>query len=144
MKIAAKLMMAMLVLLAIAGCSRNQTAPPAGGPTSTKVAPKSAAPVTKTGETMAAHMVDAQLGEWFVKLTPATAKPGMVHFTIRNVGKAIHSLAIEGQGIKQESPRIEAGKSTTLMVDLKPGKYQVWCPVGHHKAKGMLAEFTVK
>ena len=41
---------------------------------------------------------------------------------------------------------IEAGQSTTLEVDLAPGTYTVYCPVGEgsHRARGMELELTVE
>lgn len=37
----------------------------------------------------------------------------------------------------------QGGQSGSLTVDLQPGTYQIWCPVGDHKGKGMDTTITV-
>lgn len=37
----------------------------------------------------------------------------------------------------------QGGHSGSLTVDLQPGTYQIWCPVGDHKGKGMDTTITV-
>jgi uncharacterized cupredoxin-like copper-binding protein len=53
---------------------------------------------------------------------------------------------IEGQGIsKRLANNLTPGQSGFLNVDLKPGTYTVFCPVGEgaHRANGMELELTV-
>jgi uncharacterized cupredoxin-like copper-binding protein len=38
---------------------------------------------------------------------------------------------------------LQGGQSASLPVDLQPGTYEIWCPVGEHKAKGMTTTITV-
>src|ERR1051325_11599335 len=99
-----------------------------------------------TGSTAAAHRapgdpaaVSAKLSEWQVELSERTIPAGSVTFTVANVGSIPHALEVEGQGIEQETAIIQPGASTTLTLTLKPGTYEVYCPVGEdsHKKLGM-------
>jgi len=38
---------------------------------------------------------------------------------------------------------IKPGKSAALVVDLRSGRYALWCPVPGHAAQGMKATLTV-
>ena len=52
------------------------------------------------------------------------------------------------EGMEEEVERIEAGADAVLVVDLRPGSYEVYCPVedntGNHKQKGMTTRLTVQ
>jgi len=120
--------------LLLAGC-RQQAAAPAN--------PSPPAPMTmdSTGDTA---MVMVSLKDFTITLTPATAPAGNVMFHISNDGKALHAIRIEGNGLDKSSADVNAGEKTTLQVDgLKPGAYQIVCPVGNHEEKGMKTTFTV-
>ncbi len=60
---------------------------------------------------------------------------------IANRGGAPHALTIEGRAegraIRIDSPILRGGQSATLEVDLPPGEYVAYCPVGGHRALGM-------
>src|SRR4029079_1439871 len=74
------------------------------------------------------------------KFDPATvelAKSGEMTFTLVNDGESTHALEIEGKGIEKESDEVEAGGTTALTVDLKPGDYEFYCPVDGHREQGM-------
>ena len=89
--------------------------------------------------------VSARLTEWKVELSQATIVAGTVTFTVTNAGSIPHALEVEGQGIEQETGVIQPGASATLTLTLKPGTYEVYCPVGNdsHKKLGMDAELKV-
>jgi uncharacterized cupredoxin-like copper-binding protein len=74
-----------------------------------------------------------------------SVKSGEVTFNLKNDGQAPHSLEIEdvnGQDQEIEGD-VAAGQSGTLKVNLPPGKYEFYCPVGDHKEMGMEGEVTV-
>ncbi|MGE5800739.1 MAG: cupredoxin domain-containing protein [Gemmatimonadota bacterium] len=89
--------------------------------------------------------VRATLSEWKVELSQGTITAGSVTFTVTNAGSIPHALEVEGQGIEQESPVIQPGATATLTLTLKPGTYEVYCPVGNdsHKKLGMETDLNV-
>jgi len=89
--------------------------------------------------------VRAKLSEWKVELSQGTIAAGRVTFTVTNAGSIPHALEVEGQGIEQETTVIQPGASATLTLTLKPGTYEVYCPVGtdSHKKLGMETHLKV-
>jgi uncharacterized cupredoxin-like copper-binding protein len=83
------------------------------------------------------------------KFTPSdtTVKAGKVTFNETNDGHTTHSLEIEDvtPGHDQEMEgTVAPGQSGTLTANLKPGKYEFYCPISNHKMLGMEGEITVK
>ena len=88
--------------------------------------------------------VDVGMTEFAFTLDPNTAPAGDVVFNVTNNGDVVHVFEIEGQGIEEETPRMEPGEQRTLRVeDMQPGTYEVYCPVGNHEERGMRTTFTV-
>jgi plastocyanin len=89
--------------------------------------------------------VGAKLSEWKVELSTATVAAGTVTFTVANVGSIPHAFEVEGQGIEKQTAVIQPGTSAALTLSLKPGTYDVYCPVGDdsHKKLGMDTRLTV-
>ena len=89
--------------------------------------------------------VSAKLSEWKVELSRMTIAAGVVTFTVTNSGSIPHALEVEGQGIERETDVIQPGQSATLRLTLKPGTYEVYCPVGgdSHKHLGMETRLSV-
>ena len=81
------------------------------------------------------------------KLSPNTislSKPGTYIFKGVNDGTVTHALAVEGNGVDQDSADISAGSSGTLKVTLpKAGTYEIYCPVDGHKGLGMEGKITI-
>ena len=72
-----------------------------------------------------------------------TAKAGKVTIDFDNPATVPHAVEVEGNGVEEESKTVTGGKAS-LTVDLKPGKYEFYCPVDGHKAAGMEGTLTVK
>ena len=76
-----------------------------------------------------------------------TVKAGQVTFSEKNDGQTTHSLEVEDvtPGHDEEiEGDVSPGQSGTLTVNLKPGKYEFYCPIPGHKELGMEGEVTVK
>ena len=89
----------------------------------------------------AAKRVAVQEKEFAITLPSATLPAGRYAFTVKNVGKIQHDLAVQGSASK--TALISPGKSTTLTVTLKPGTYTLYCSVPGHRQLGMVAKLTV-
>ena len=89
--------------------------------------------------------VTATLSEWKIDLSAATVAAGAVSFTATNSGSIPHALEVEGPGLEQQTALIQPGARATLTLTLKPGTYEVYCPVGmdSHKKLGMETHLKV-
>ncbi|MFB7448219.1 MULTISPECIES: plastocyanin/azurin family copper-binding protein [unclassified Streptomyces] len=87
--------------------------------------------------------VTADLADFKITLSQKTFTPGAYAFVATNTGKHDHALEVEGPGGENRSSTVSPGESTTLTVNLKSGKYEIYCPVDGHKDLGMKTEITV-
>ncbi len=71
-------------------------------------------------------------------------RPGTYVFRAVNSGDVVHALEIEGEGIEEETENIQPGESAELEVNLEPGTYKLYCPVGNHEERGMTGTVTVQ
>lgn len=75
---------------------------------------------------------------------PSTLPEGRTLFTVENQGDMEHSFEVEGQGVEKElDQHLQPGEVSTIEVDLVPGEYRVYCPVGNHADQGMEMTLTV-
>ena len=110
---------------------------PFGAPVASPAASPMASPVGE-GAT-----VQVSLSDFAIDM-PAELAAGPTVFTITNDGEVPHNFEIEGQGIEVElEENLQPGETGTLEVDLQPGTYEVYCPVGNHADRGMRLELTV-
>jgi uncharacterized cupredoxin-like copper-binding protein len=88
--------------------------------------------------------IQVTLSEYSIGM-PSTLPAGRTRFEIRNTGQLPHNFEIEGQGIEVELEEdLAAGESGVLEVDLQPGTYRIYCPVGNHDEEhGMTMQLTV-
>jgi len=79
------------------------------------------------------------------RFTPSSirVRAGETTFRLRNEGAAPHALEVEGQGIEEETRVIQGGQTAELTVDLEPGEYVIYCPVGNHRQMGMEGTLNV-
>lgn len=119
----------LVVLLFVVGCTNQPAAQPQ--PTS--------APASTGGGT-----VQVKLTEFKIDM-PNSLPAGTTTFNVVNNGKYTHNVEIAGNGIdKKLDANLQAGQSGSMQVDLKPGTYDVYCPVDSHKQEGMDLQLTVK
>jgi plastocyanin len=71
-----------------------------------------------------------------------SAKAGNVTLKLVNQSDIPHAIEVEGNGVEEETD-IVTGKDAEVTVDLKPGKYEYYCPVGDHR-KTMKGTLTVQ
>ena len=80
---------------------------------------------------------------------PATVRAGQaLTFNVTNPGPAgSHNLAIDGNGanITSPDPNVAPATNGTLHITAPtaPGTYNLFCPVGQHRANGMEVKITV-
>jgi len=96
-----------------------------------------------TGTTQAAQNVVAKESEFKIALPSTPVHAGQVTFDVQNEGKIPHDLVVQGNGVDAKTPLLDAGRSKTLSVDLKPGTYDLFCSVPGHKEAGMDVKLTV-
>lgn len=106
--------------------------------------PAADAEATPAADEAAAGCVTVLLSEF--EITMAAAVPaGEITFVATNVGEGPpHNLEIEGEDFEAViAENLQSGQSGTLSVELEPGTYTVYCPVGQHRDRGMELELTV-
>jgi len=127
----------MVGLVLAAGCSTQPKAE-AQRPADMKTGSSSAPAVTEPK-----GPVEVKLREFKIEM-PTTLPAGVTTFTVTNTGGDAHSFEIEGNGIEKAlATQLQAGQTKTLQVELKPGTYEVYCPVPGHKTLGMARKLTV-
>jgi uncharacterized cupredoxin-like copper-binding protein len=102
---------------------------------------------TSGGGSSAGSNVDLTATDFKFDPSDPNVKAGNVSFNLKNDGQVTHSLEIEDvtPGHDQElEGDVSPGSSGTLSVNLKPGKYEFYCPIANHKEMGMEGEITVK
>jgi uncharacterized cupredoxin-like copper-binding protein len=74
-----------------------------------------------------------------------TARAGSVTVTLDNPSgnQLPHAIEIEGNGVEEETETIQPGGRASVTVDLRPGRYEFYCPVGNHREQGTEGTLTV-
>jgi plastocyanin len=124
---------AFLVLLgmASAGCGGDSNTPEGSRSSSSPAA------ATKT--------IVVEETEFHVKPSVSRVKLGTYKFKGVNKGTIPHVLELEGPGLENETDTIQPGEAYTIELTLhEPGKYELYCPLDHHKKKGMVTDFVVE
>jgi uncharacterized cupredoxin-like copper-binding protein len=90
-----------------------------------------------------ANTVQVGLVEYAINM-PATVEAGSITFEVTNNGTMEHNFEIEGQGMEEVfESNLQPGETMTMQVDLQPGTYTVYCPVGNHRELGMEIQLAV-
>lgn len=87
-----------------------------------------------------------EIAETEFALDPTTVtldEAGVYTFRAVNDGTITHALELEGEGVEAETEDIAPGASSDLKVDLEPGTYELYCPIGNHEDQGMKGSVAV-
>jgi uncharacterized cupredoxin-like copper-binding protein len=128
---------AALLAIALAGCGSSSNS-------STSTSAATTQPASGGGQTE--KLSADPNGALKFTQTSLTAKAGKVTFQMTNPSSSgiQHGIAVEGNGVDQDGPIVQPGGTSTLSVNLKPGKYEFYCPFDSHKQQGMTGTLTVK
>lgn len=90
-----------------------------------------------------AQVADVTLNEFVIEM-PSTLKAGTYTLDVKNAGQLVHTLRMSGPGVDQGLGRnLKPDEEGELTVMLKPGTYEVWCPIAQHAARGMKTTLSV-
>jgi uncharacterized cupredoxin-like copper-binding protein len=148
-----------LLAAAVTGCGGSDNKSSAGSSDTT--APATTTAETATQPAAAAGTLTVRMTEFAFNPKDATVKAGKVTISAPNDGGVVHELVVlktnadpanlpmDGDEVDEsknvgEIPDVEPGKTKTVKLTLKPGKYAMVCNLpGHYKA-GMYGSLTVK
>jgi plastocyanin len=89
--------------------------------------------------------IPVQLSDYAINpSTLSPRQPGKITLSIINQGPSSHALEIEGNGVEEETETLGTGAHADLTVDLKPGTYEMYCPIDGHRARGMEGTIVVR
>lgn len=76
--------------------------------------------------------------------TTLSTKAGKVTVVLDNPSSVPHAIEVEGESVEEEGKTVGKGGVSKVTVDLKPGEYEYYCPVGNHQDAGMEGTLTVR
>ena len=93
--------------------------------------------------------LDVVFGEWAVVPESTAIRPGKVTFVVKNGGQLTHGFEIEredgeDQEFEIEGPEFDGGETVRISATLEPGTYEIYCYVGDHEERGMVALLVVR
>jgi len=130
------------VLVAGCGSSDKKDTTATSAPKNTKTAAKSASPAAG-GKTSNLTLSADPSGALKFTVKQLKTKAGSVTLTMDNPSDVPHAIAVEGNGVDKDGQTVTKGGKSTVTADLKPGKYEFYCPVDAHKQQGMEGSLTV-
>lgn len=90
-----------------------------------------------------ARTVQVALSEFKIHM-PTTLPAGLTVFHVVNTGDMEHDIEFTSPDMDVHlDANLKPGDEGDLRVDLQPGEYRVWCPVGRHALRGMDLTLTV-
>lgn len=98
-----------------------------------------------TGTPAGADVITVRMTDFALSLDLSKLGPGTHTFHAVNAGAKPHSIEVDGPGVSDQriSGTVAPGQSGDLTVTLQDGTYDMYCPVGNHRAMGMETRFTV-
>lgn len=96
-------------------------------------------PQTDAGATVLVMLQDTT-----ISMATSDIPPGPTVFTVTNSGTETHDLTLEGNEIAVElEGTLAPNESKTMSVDLKPGTYELYCPILDHRDRGQRLELKI-
>jgi plastocyanin len=136
----------LFAVLALAGCGSSDKSGSSSGSSDKTATPTPTATATQAassgggGQTI---KLAADASALKFDKSSLTAKAGKVTLVMANPSSLPHAVSIEGKGVDVDGKTVMKGGTSTASADLKPGKYEFYCPVDGHKAAGMKGTLTV-
>jgi hypothetical protein len=96
------------------------------------------------------HPTPARLGvgagEFHLVLSRPSVKAGVVEIELQNTGQDPHDLRVRRVGGTHTFtiPLTKPGARRDVALNLRPGRYRLWCSVADHRALGMQALLRVR
>jgi plastocyanin len=88
--------------------------------------------------------VEIVLTDFALEPASLSLEPGSYTLRVVNEGEAAHALEVDGPTGEVETETLAAGQSADLQVDLsEAGEYELYCPVGDHRDRGMEGAISV-
>ena len=72
------------------------------------------------------------------------ATAGRASIEMGNPSDIPHAIGIRGKGVDEVGATVGRDGSSRVTPDLRPGVYELFCPVGGHEQAGMTAKLTVR
>jgi uncharacterized cupredoxin-like copper-binding protein len=132
--------------LAACGGSDKSSSTSSGSGSKTSASGSGASTSGGAGSKLALTAAEPGGGKFAFSKKSASAKAGKVTLTVDNPSgnQAPHAIAVEGNGVDKDGKTTPPGGTSTVAANLKPGKYEFYCPVDSHRAQGMEGTLTVK
>jgi Cu-Zn family superoxide dismutase len=90
------------------------------------------------------RVIPVNLSEFKIDM-PKSLPAGPTAFAVVNSGNKDHNFEIErGEFETEFDANLEPGEADVLEVNLSPGTYEIYCPVGDHEQEGMQLELRVE
>jgi hypothetical protein len=96
------------------------------------------------------HPTPARLGvqaeEFHLVLSRPSVKAGVVEIELQNTGEDPHDLRLRKVGGHHIFivPITQPGARRTIAINMKPGRYRLWCSLAGHRALGMQTVLRVR
>src|SRR4051794_8689533 len=155
-------LVAIVLSALVSGCARAGATSSAAGPEPPPTpASANVAPLIQTTQTRATSQsgqpgqsgsaaqqvteITGTLSEYSILLAAESAPPGLVRFTVQNIGQRKHNLRIAGNGVDAGTRDIAPGQTGRVEVRfVDPGPYTVYCDLADHADRGMQLTFTIE
>ena len=84
------------------------------------------------------------LSEWIVRPTYRTLAAGRVVFSAANLGEDDHNLSVRAGATEYGNVELAPGDTGSLVLQLSPGTYTLYCSLLGHEEQGMRTDISVR